>query len=715
MPPFWIPPAPAAARANLTAFERWMRENGAAEVRDYPSLYRWSIDDPEGFWAGVWRFCGVVAEERRAGEPWDAVVVGRERMAPPDPELGPRWFPGARLNFAENLLRYRDESEALVSWDERGRRRSLTYAALYREVAGVARALRGSGVGVGDRVAGFMPNVPETVIAMLAAASLGAVWSSCSPDFGAKGVLDRFGQIEPKVLFCADGYRYGGKEIDCLARVAEIARAIPEVERVVVVPMFREVPDVSGVRGAVSWGEFVGAGGPPQLHDGAAARGGDNQSAAAGSDRPHDENIPFVRLPFDHPLYIMYSSGTTGLPKCMVHGAGGTLLQHLKELVLHTDLRRGSRILYVTTCGWMMWNWLVSSLAVGATVVLYDGAPLGPNPQILWDLAAAERLTVFGTSAKYLALAEKAGLAPARSHDLGALEAILSTGSPLAEHSYDYVKERVKRDVRLSSISGGTDLISCFALGNPVAPVWRGEIQTRGLGMAVDVYDDAGRPVRGEPGELVCTRPFPSMPVAFWNDPDGSKYRSAYFDVFPGVWRHGDWAELTEHDGVVIHGRSDATLNPGGVRIGTAEIYRQVEQLDEVVESLVVGQEVGAGALRDTRIVLFVRLREGLVLDDALRARIRARIREQASPHHVPRKIVQVADIPRTISGKITELAVRDVIHGRPVHNRDALANPAALELFRDLPELRDASTAAAPEAPTAAREPTFPASDRAR
>jgi len=469
------------------------------------------------------------------------------------------------------------------------------------------------------------------------------------------------------------------------------------------------------VRGAVSWAEFVGAGTPPQLHDGAARPDRDDQSTAAGSDRPHDENIPFVRLPFDHPLYIMYSSGTTGLPKCMVHGAGGTLLQHLKELVLHTDLRRGSRILYVTTCGWMMWNWLVSSLAVGATVVLYDGAPLGPNPQILWDLAAAERLTVFGTSAKYLALAEKAGLAPARSHDLGALEAILSTGSPLAEHSYDYVKERVKRDVRLSSISGGTDLISCFALGNPVAPVWRGEIQTRGLGMAVDVYDEAGRPVRGEPGELVCTRPFPSMPVAFWNDPDGSKYRSAYFDVFPGVWRHGDWAELTEHDGVVIHGRSDATLNPGGVRIGTAEIYRQVEQLDEVVESLVVGQEVGAGALRDTRIVLFVRLREGLVLDDALRARIRARIREQASPHHVPRKIVQVADIPRTISGKITELAVRDVIHGRPVHNRDALANPAALELFRDLPELRDASTAAAPEAPTAAREPTFPASDRAR
>ena len=697
----------------MTAFERFVRAGGAAEVDGYEALYRWSVAEPERFWAAVWRFCGVVAEERggAARPPWDAVGQGLERMAPPDPVRGPRWFPGARLNFAENLLRTRDASEALVYWDERGRQRSLSFAELHGAVAGLARALRASGVRAGDRVAGFLPNVPEAVIAMLAAASLGAVWSSCSPDFGVKGVLDRFGQIRPRVLFCADGYRYAGKEIDSLGRVAEIARAIREIERVVVVPVLRHAPDAGAVRDAELWDDFVrgGRGAPPRSQRGGGDAADRHPNAAGDGESPPE--FPFLRLPFDHPLYIMYSSGTTGLPKCMVHGAGGTLVQHLKELVLHTDLRPGSRIFYFTTCGWMMWNWLVSSLAAGATVVLYDGAPLAPVPSVLWDMAAAERLTVFGTSAKYLALAEKAGLAPARTHDLSALEAILSTGSPLAEHSYDYVRERVSATARLSSISGGTDLISCFALGNPVRPVWRGELQTRGLGMAVDVYDSEGQPVRGTPGELVCTRPFPSMPVAFWNDADGAKYRAAYFDVYPGVWRHGDWAELTEHDGVVIHGRSDATLNPGGVRIGTAEIYRQVEQLDEVVESLVVGQEVGKGAERDTRIVLFVRLRDGAVLDEALRARIRARVRESASPHHVPKKIVQVADIPRTISGKITELAVRDVIHGRPVANRDALANPAALELFRDLPELRDGEG----DTPAGETERTAPVADRER
>jgi acetoacetyl-CoA synthetase len=627
-------------------------------VTDFHSLYQWSVERPESFWPEVWRFSGVVAAERPGQEPWDEVAIRLERMAPPDPERGPRWFTGARLNFAENLLRFGDEREALVFWNEQGRRRSLTYRELRAAAAAVASALAADGVKAGDRVGGFLPNLPETVVAMLGAASLGAVWSSCSPDFGTGGVLDRLGQIRPRVLVAGDGYRYAGKEIDCMDRVREVRERLPEVERVVVVPYLSQRPRLSGIRGAISWGDWTGA--TPATPE-------------------------FVRLPFDHPLYIMYSSGTTGLPKCMVHGAGGTLLQHLKELVLHTDLTRDDRIFYFTTCGWMMWNWLVSSLAVGATVVLFDGAPLVP-PAILWDMAERERVSVFGTSAKYLALAQKENLTPARTHDLGALRAILSTGSPLAAHSYDYVYRDIKRDVHLASISGGTDIISCFALGNPTGPVWRGELQTRGLGMAVEVFDQDARPVREREGELVCTRPFPSMPVSFWDDPDGAKYRAAYFDHFPGVWRHGDWARVTEHDGLVILGRSDATLNPGGVRIGTAEIYRQVEQLPEVVESLVVGQEWQG----DVRIVLFVRLRDGANLDEALADRIRRRIREQASPHHVPRKILQVPDIPRTISGKITELAVREVIHGREVANTDAMANPGSLEWFRGRKELED-------------------------
>jgi acetoacetyl-CoA synthetase len=655
--PLWTPTPERVARANLTRFMVEARAAGVA-ADGYPALYRWSVERPEEFWPLVWRFTGVVAE-RRAADEWDDVAVGLDRMAPPDPERGPRWFTGARLNFAENLLRRSDDHEAIVFWNERGRQRSLTYAELGREVARVAAGLHAVGVGVGDRVAGYLPNLPETIVAMLATASFGAVWSSCSPDFGADGVLDRFGQIGPKVLFCADGYRYAGKEIESLERVREVAGRIESIEQVVVVSYLHRRTDLTTLPKAVAWEQFGPRDRVPT--------------------RP-----PFTRLPFDHPLYVMYSSGTTGLPKCMVHGAGGTLLQHLKELVLHTDLGPADRVFYFTTCGWMMWNWLVSSLAVGATVVLYDGAALAPAPAILWDMAQAERVTVFGTSAKYLALAEKEGLDPARTHDLGALRAVLSTGSPLAAHSFDYVYRSVKPDLHLASISGGTDIISCFALGNPIAPVWRGELQTRGLGMAVDVFGPDGLPVRGEAGELVCTRPFPSMPVAFWNDPDGAKYRAAYFDVYPGVWRHGDWAQLTSHDGLIIEGRSDATLNPGGVRIGTAEIYRQAEQLPEVVESLVVGQEWDG----DVRIVLFVRLREGVTLDDPLRDRIRRRIREHASPQHVPRKVIQVNDIPRTISGKITELAVREVIHGRPVRNRDALANPASLELFRGLPEL---------------------------
>ncbi len=651
--PLWTPSPERVAAANMSAFLAKVREKVPA-VEDYPALYRWSIDEPAAFWGEVWSFGGVVASRRAR-----AVAEGLTPGAGVRPG-GVTWFPGARLNFAENLLRFRDPRPALIFWNESGRQGEISYAELYAQVSRLAQALKRQGVETGDRVAGFMPNLPQTIAAMLAATSLGAVWSSCSPDFGVKGVLDRFGQISPKVLFTADGYAFGGKRFDSLGRVRRVLEAIPQIERVVVVPYL----EATGVGGGtpseriVSWENF--------------------QSGCEPGD------IDFAQLPFDHPLYIMYSSGTTGLPKCMVHGAGGTLIQHLKELVLHTDLKRDDRIFYFTTCGWMMWNWLVSSLATGATVLLYDGSPMKPSAEILFDLAERERMTIFGTSAKYLALVEKAGVRPRAGHDVSALRAILSTGSPLSPESYDFVYRQIKGDVCLSSISGGTDLISCFALGNPIAPVYRGELQTRGLGMKVEVFDEAGRPVVGEKGELVCTLPFPSMPIEFWNDPGGEKYHAAYFDHYPGVWRHGDWAELTERGGMIIHGRSDATLNPGGVRIGTAEIYQQVEQNDEVVESLVIGQDFED----DVRIVLFVRLREGLMLDDELRDRIRRQIKTGASPHHVPKKIVQVADIPRTLSGKITELAVREVVHGRPVKNADALANPEALELFRDLPEL---------------------------
>ncbi len=650
--PLWTPSPGAVARANLTRFTARYRPGA-----DYHGLWQWSVDRPEEFWPAVWEFGEVVADRDTRGRQWASVLEGGERMAPPDPVRGPRWFSGARLNFAENLLRHADERIALSWWNETGRQGRLSYRDLRREVARWQAALRAEGVGVGDRVAGFLPNCPEAVIAMLATTSLGAVWSSCSPDFGEAAVLDRFGQIRPTVFLAAGQTHYQGKSIDLLPRVTKIASRLPDARRIVV----------------------MGRGSAAPLREDRRAAWLESWLPASAAPAPD-----FVRLPFDHPVYILYSSGTTGLPKAIVHGAGGTLLQHLKELVLHTDLTREDRIFYYTTCGWMMWNWLVSSLAVGATVVLYDGAPLAPRPEALWDLAGDERLTVFGTSAKYLALCEKNGLAPSQSHDLASLRSILSTGSPLAQHSYDYVYARIKSDAHLASISGGTDIVSCFALGNPTAPVWRGELQCRGLGMAVDIFDPAGRPVTGSPGELVCTRPFPSMPVAFWDDPDGRKYRAAYFEHYPGVWRHGDWAERTGHDGLIIYGRSDATLNPGGVRIGTAEIYRQVERLPEIVESLVIAQEWED----DVRVVLFVRLREGLVLDDPLRERIRQEIRTHASPHHVPRKILQVPDLPRTINGKLSELAVRAAVHGRAIGNRDALANPQALELFRDLPEL---------------------------
>jgi acetoacetyl-CoA synthetase len=651
--PLWQPSPERIACAHLTAFIAAVKRDHGASVDDYPSLYRWSITHPDLFWNAVWQFCGVVGEQR--GTP---VLVNAGRMP------GAQWFPEARLNFAENLLRRRDDATAIVFRGEDMVRSEITYAELYAEVSRLAQALRAAGVERGDRIAAYMPNLPGTIIAMLAATSIGATFSSCSPDFGVQGVLDRFGQIEPKILFATDGYFYGGRTIDLLPRLREIVDRLPSVEKLIVVPYTERSPRLDGIAHAAEIHEFMA-------------------SWTAGE-------IAFERLPFEHPLYIMYSSGTTGVPKCIVHGAGGTLLQHLKEHVLHTDIHPGDRLFYFTTCGWMMWNWLVSGLAAQATLLLYDGSPFARDGAILFDYAQEERMTVFGTSAKYLDAAAKLGLEPARSHDLGALKAILSTGSPLSPESFDYVYGHVKRDVQLASISGGTDIVSCFALGNPLQPVWRGELQCRGLGMKVEVYDDDGRPVVGQKGELVCSAPFPSMPAGFWNDPDGSKYRAAYFSKYPGVWCHGDYVELTKHDGLIIYGRSDAVLNPGGVRIGTAEIYREVERLDEVVESLAIGQDWPPGKTGDVRIVLFVRLRPGIALDEALKEKIRVQIRNNTTPRHVPAKIVQVADIPRTRSGKIVELAVRNAVHGLPVKNVEALANPNALDQFRARAELDD-------------------------
>ncbi|HJP84859.1 MAG TPA: acetoacetate--CoA ligase [Gemmatimonadaceae bacterium] len=719
----WTPSQERIIRANMTEFLRYVEERGGPPVPDYSAdsyweLHRWSLDNPERFWSLTWRFCGIIGH-RGTGGGAERVGVGLDHIGPPDPEKGPKWFPDASLNFAENLLRFTDDAPALSSWNEEGHQRTISYKELREAVGTLALALDAAGVRPGDRVAGWLPNIPEAVIAMLAATSLGATWSSCSPDFGAQGVMDRFGQIEPKILFASDGYLYNGKEIDLLPRLRQIAFRIPTLEHVVVTPYRRQMPDLDGVRKGILWSRFIAAqyavavsqntptegyratpvdpyrrtppGGMRALDPSARTPvGGMRAVPSPVPESPDPKTLAFERFPFDHPLYIMYSSGTTGLPKCMVHSAGGTLLQHLKELILHTDLKREDVIFYYTTCGWMMWNWLVSSLAVGVKVVLYDGAPLSPSTTALWDMADEEGITVFGTSAKYLSLLEKHGAEPRKTHKLTALKAILSTGSPLADSSFDYVYKKIKKDVHLASISGGSDIISCFVLGNPILPVYRGEIQTPGLGMAVDVFDDRGRPVRLIPGELVCTKPFPSMPVAFWDDPDGSKYQAAYFDYFPGVWRHGDWAEITRHRGYIIYGRSDATLNPSGVRIGTAEIYRQVEQLPEVLESVAVGQEIDGGAPGDVRIVLFVRLQPGLKLDQALCDKIANQLRENTTPLHVPKKIIQVEDIPRTISGKISELAVREVIHGRPVKNTEALANPQSLELFAGLPQLRD-------------------------
>jgi acetoacetyl-CoA synthetase len=649
--PLWRPTPERMAQTNMTAFMRHVNARYKKNFSDYRSLYQWSIQEPEQFWTAVWDFSEIVSSTR--GE---RVLLNGDRMP------GTKWFPDARLNFAENLLRRRGPTDALVFWGEDKVKRRVSHDELYRAVAQFAAALRVQGVKPGDRVAAYLPNMPESIIAMLAATSIGAVYSSSSPDFGVQGVLDRFGQIEPKVLIAVDGYYYRGKTIDCVAKVREIVAKLPSVERTVMVPYVHAHHDLAGIRGAQMYANFIAP-------------------HAAQSD------IRFEQLPFDHPLYILYSSGTTGVPKCIVHGAGGVLLQHAKEQRLHCDIKAGDKLFYFTTCGWMMWNWLVSGLAAGATLLLYDGSPFLEKcgGAILFDYADAEGCTHFGTSAKFIDALAKENLEPINTHRLDTLRAILSTGSPLVPEGFDYVYRAVKRDVCLSSVSGGTDLISCFVLGNPLLPVWRGEIQCRGLGMKVEVYDDDGKPVRGQKGELVCTAPFPTMPIGFWNDPDGSKYRRAYFEKYPNVWCHGDYVELTSHDGILIYGRSDAVLNPGGVRIGTAEIYRQVEKLPEVVESLVIGQNWEG----DVRVVLFVRLREGSALDDALIAKIKKTIRENTTPRHVPAKILQVADIPRTKSNKIVELAVRNIVHGEPVKNVEALANPEALDHFRNRAELR--------------------------
>ena len=645
--PAWSPGPVRRQTANIRRFINLLRSELDPGISDYESLYRFSLEHPRQFWRAVWDFCEIT------GRPGETVVEGFDRFP------GARWFPHARLNFAENLLRHRDDQPAIVFRPETGDSTELSYAELYRAVARTAAALRAAGVEKGDRVAGFMPNLPETAIAMLATTSIGAVWSSCSPDFGIDGVVERFGQIRPKVLFCAAAYSYNGKVFDCLEKVRGIVRGIDSIEQTIVVPYVNPDARLDKVPNAAWFADIT-----------------DNDS----------DEVEFEPLPFDHPVYIMYSSGTTGAPKCIIHGAGGTLIQHLKELVLHTNLRRNDRICYFTTCGWMMWNWMISSLAVGATVVLYEGSPFYPDAGAMFDLVDELGVTVLGTGAKAIAAWEKAGVIPRETHELNTLVTLLSTGSPLAPSSFDYVYRDIKQNLCLSSIAGGTDIISCFIIGCPILPVYRGELQCAGLGMDVKVLrEDGSEADPGETGELCCASPFPATPLGFWGDENGSKLRAAYFDEFPGTWAHGDFIARSETGGFVIEGRSDATLNPGGVRIGTAEIYRQAESLDEVLESICVGQDWED----DVRVILFVRLRDGLELDEMLEDNIRRTIRSNTTPRHVPAKIIQVADIPRTISGKIVELAVRDVIHGRPVANRDALANPDALDLYRDLTQLK--------------------------
>ncbi len=644
--PLWVPKAQDIENSTLFLFMRSVEAKTGHVFKDYEAFWTWSVENIADFWAEIWDFCGVI------GDRGARVLVDGDKMP------GAAFFPDARVNYAENMLQKRDDDIAIIFKAEQGADRQISFAEFYDQVSQWQQAFKAAGIAQGDRVAGYMPNMPETVAAMLAATSLGAIWASASPDFGVQGVIDRFGQIEPKILIAVDAYYYNGKVIDCLGKLKEITPAISGLEKTVIVP-FAGNGDISELKGAVLQDDFVGAYTPAE--------------------------IEFNRVAFSHPLFIMFSSGTTGVPKCIVHGHGGVLLQHLKEHQLQSNVQPGDKVFYFTTCGWMMWNWLVSGLGSGATLMLFDGSPFYPDGNVLWDYAQAYGCTFFGTSAKYIDALKINGFKPGETHDLCALRTIASTGSPLVHESFNYVYRDIKKDVHLASISGGTDIVSCFMLGNPISPVYRGELQGPGLGMAVDVFDDDVKPVEGVGGELVCTKPFPVMPVKFWNDDDGARYKAAYFEMFYNIWAHGDWVEKTPHGGFIIHGRSDATLNPGGVRIGTAEIYRQVEQVAGIQESIAVGQDWDG----DVRVILFVVLQDGVELDEALITEIKGQIRSGASPRHVPAKIIAVDDIPRTKSGKITEIAVRDVIMGRPIKNVEALANPQALDLYKDLSELQ--------------------------
>ncbi len=643
----WQPSPERINQSNLSRFISKVNDAYQLNITDYPSLYEWSVNHIPEFWSTMWEFAQIISSS-----PYTEVIDDLKKMP------GAKWFSGAQLNFAENLLRYRDDQLAIIFKAENQSPIHITYAELYQEVARLADSLKQMGVTKGDRVVGFMPNMPQTIMAMLAATSIGAFWSSCSPDFGIKGVLDRFGQIKPKVLFTADGYYFKGNRLNSLDRVADIIKQLPSVEKVVVVPYTDQNPNIQNVKNAVLFKDFISS--------------------------SKSQSITFEQVPFDHPLYIMYSSGTTGLPKCMVQSAGGILIHHMKELLLHTDLKREDKIFYFTTCGWMMWNWLTSALSTGATIVLFDGNPFFPNASTLWELAQDEKITVFGTSAGYLTALQKTGLKPKDEFDLSSLRALLSTGSPLPVEGFEFVYQDIKNDLQLASISGGTDLNGCFALGNPIGPVYAGELQCRGLAMKVEAFNENGQPVIGQKGELVCTAPFPSMPIYFWDDPDGNKYHNAYFNVYPNVWRHGDFIEINDRGGAVIYGRSDATLNPKGVRIGTSEIYQQVEQYDEIEDSVVIGQPWK----NDVRIVLFVQMVEGFNMTEELANKIKTGIRKNVSPHHVPAKIIEVPGIPYTLNMKKVELAIQKAISGEPVLNKDALRNPEVLDFYSNVEAL---------------------------